>query len=144
MYKILITLALCVDIFAHTLILNVLDNGDDTITIQGVYDTGQSAANAQIRLEALRDGKVLFQQRLPDESELSVKIPTQAYKIILDGGPNHIATKQGIAPKNGFTDKKIEKISPKIQNSNLAFLISCIISTILIAFSIFFAIKNKP
>jgi hypothetical protein len=47
--------------------------------------------------------KVLFQQRLGLESELTIKIPEEPYRIVLDGGPGHVAVKEGIAPQKGFS-----------------------------------------
>lgn len=89
--------------FAHSLILGVYGNDDGTITVEGRYDTGATAQGAQVRLEALNTGTVLFKQRLGLESELTVKIPEEPYRIVLDGGPGHVAVKAGIAPKNGFS-----------------------------------------
>lgn len=89
--------------FAHSLIVGAYSNDDDTITVEGKYDTGATAQGAQVRLESLNTGKVLFQQRLGLESELTVKIPDEPYRIVLDGGPGHVAVKEGIAPQKGFS-----------------------------------------
>ena len=94
---------------AHSLILSVIDNDDDTITIVGNFDTGALAEGAMVRLESDISGKVLFQKRLPQESELTVAIPKEPYKIILDGGPGHVSEKTGIPPRDGFSAKPREK-----------------------------------
>ncbi len=91
------------DAFSHSLILGAYGNGDDTITVEGKYDTGATAQGAQVRLESLNTGEVLFKQRLPLESELTITIPEEPYRIVLDGGPGHVAVKQGIAPEKGFS-----------------------------------------
>jgi hypothetical protein len=103
--------------FAHSLILGAYGNDDDTITVEGKYDTGATAQGAQVRLESLNTGTVLFKQRLPLESELTVKIPDEPYRIVLDGGPGHVAVKKGIAPSNGFS---VQPNPPrqKAQNTN--------------------------
>ena len=88
--------------FAHSLILSVIDNGDDTITIIGKFDTGALAEGAMVRLESESSGKVIFTERLPQESELTLAIPKEPYQIILDGGPGHISVKSGIPPRDGF------------------------------------------
>lgn len=111
--KTLFFLLLPVGVFAHTLLVNVFDNGDDTMTVVGEFSTGESAAGALMRLEALASGVVLFEQRLPDASELSVPIPVEAYKIILDGGPGHQASMQGIPPKGGFIEAPKQDTSAK-------------------------------
>lgn len=91
-------------VYAHTLVMNTLDNEDNTITVFGEFSTGEQAAGAMVRLESLVSGKVLFKERLPVESELTVGIPKEPYQIVLDGGPGHIIVKEGIAPLEGFTE----------------------------------------
>lgn len=144
MYKIILCiLALSVQVFAHKLILNVLDNGDDTITIQGSYDTGQSAANAKVILQSL-NGEILYEKRLPDDSELTTNIPTQPYKIILDGGIDHQAIKEGIAPQKGFTEprKKSKQKNLNTQGLNLPFILLLSIAIFLFILTIYFSYKN--
>jgi len=52
-------------LFSHSLVLSVMDNEDGTITAQGVFNTGQSAAGALLVLEALHNKEILFEKRLP-------------------------------------------------------------------------------
>jgi hypothetical protein len=106
------------DAFAHKLILGVYGNGDDTITIEGKYDTGASAAGALVRLESLNSGEVLFRERLPRKSELTVKIPDEPYQVVLDGGPGHLSVKEGIPPASGFSAPLKE--NPKAKPSGAA------------------------
>ena len=89
-------------LLAHSLLLSVYDNQDGTISIEGYFNTGESAAGAFIRLKAIETNEILFEQRLPDSSELTVKIPEIEYQIILDGGPGHTVIEKGIAPEGGF------------------------------------------
>jgi hypothetical protein len=96
-------------LYAHTLLLNVFDNEDNTITVEGVFNTGQNAAGAQVRLESLMDGKILYKKRLPDDSELTLDIPKEPYQVVLDGGPGHQIIQEGIAPKEGFDTKVTSK-----------------------------------
>lgn len=144
MYKIILCiLALTIQVFAHKLILNVLDNGDDTITIQGSYDTGQSATNAKVILQSL-NGEILYEKRLPDESELTIKIPTQPYKIVLDGGIGHQAIKEGIEPQKGFTKqtKKSKQTNINTQGLNLPSMLLLIVAILLFILTIYFSYKN--
>lgn len=144
MYKIILyILALTIQVFAHKLILNVLDNGDDTITIQGSYDTGQSATNAKVILQSL-NGEILYEKRLPDESELTIKIPTQPYKIVLDGGIGHQAIKEGIEPQKGFTKqtKKSKQTNINTQGLNLPSMFLLIVAILLFILTIYFSYKN--
>ena len=102
MKKILIFMFFSMSLFAHNLIMNVIDNKDNTITVVGEFSTGEDAAGAMIRLESLVNAEVLYKQRLPQESELTINIPKEPYQIVLDGGPGHTIVKEGIAPLEGF------------------------------------------
>ncbi len=137
---------------SHSLILSVMDNGDGTITVQGVFNTGQSAAGALLVLEALYNKEILYEKRLPSSNELTINIPKVPYQIILDGGEGHTVVKDGIAPSEGF--KKIEtskeekqnkkrrsRIDANISTSN-AVTISIIIAFILLLAIIFISIFN--
>lgn len=154
MKKIFIFLTIClsVSLYAHNLIVNVMDNGDNTITARGEFSTGEDAAGAMIRLESLISGNILFKQRLPQESELIINIPKEPYQIVLDGGPGHTIIKEGIAPIEGFNEElkeKVEDVSSKLskpENLNndwdlitIFFFTLCLI---LFALSIYFSNKN--
>jgi len=151
--KIIFLILIPIALFAHTLVLNILDNKDDTITIEGMFNTGESAAGALIKIETLDSKEVLFQQRLSDDIEMIVQIPKVPYKIILDGGPGHSAEKIGIPPKDGFEKiKKNEEPKPKKEekpNRNLiqissspAVTISIIIAFILLISTMIVSIRN--
>lgn len=136
-------------IYAHTLLLNVFDNEDNTITVEGVFNTGQLANGAQIRLESLLSGKVLYKKRLPDESELTIAIPNEAYQIVLDGGPGHQIIQNGPAPKNGFikevkADKKVELSQPRQGNKQwgTALIVTIALAFALLFLTIFISFKN--
>lgn len=154
MKKIFIFLTIClsVSLYAHNLIVNVMDNGDNTITARGEFSTGEDAAGAMIRLESLISGNILFKQRLPQESELIINIPKEPYQIVLDGGSGHTIIKEGIAPIEGFNEElkeKVEDVSSKLskpENLNndwdlitIFFFTLCLI---LFALSIYFSNKN--
>lgn len=104
-----------VSIFAHSLLLNVFDNEDNTITVEGIFNTGESATGAYIILENMKTTEVLYKKRLPPSSELTIKIPNVKYNIILDGGPGHKVVKDGIAPIKGFKKENIEKNEKNIK-----------------------------
>lgn len=96
-------------VFAHSLLMNVYSEDGETITIEGKFDTGTLAPGALLTLEALNTGDILYQERLPWESEVTISIPDEPYKIILDGGPMHIIEKDGIPPEKGFTVQQTAK-----------------------------------
>ncbi len=153
MKKILI--AFCVlflqtNIYAHSIIMNVFDNDDGTISIEGVFNTGESAQGALVKFEAVNGGEVLFQKRLPDEGELVVDIPKVKYKIVLDGGSGHKVVKHGIAPEEGFIEEerkevegndKKEKTNMKFSSSN-AVTLSIVLAFLLLFAILFISIKN--
>lgn len=152
MKKILIFVFFSMSLFAHNLIMNVIDNKDNTITVVGEFSTGEDAAGAMIRLESLVNAEVLYKQRLPQESELTINIPKEPYQIVLDGGPGHTIVKEGIAPLEGFKKEIKEKekeVNTKLstaQNANnewdlltIFFFVLCLI---LFGLAIYFSNKN--
>ena len=50
--------------WAHSLLLNVFDNEDNTISVEGIFSTGEPAVEAQVLLKALKNGKILYKKRL--------------------------------------------------------------------------------
>jgi len=149
LFKILIFL-LPISMFSHTLLLKIDDNEDGTMIVQGVFNTGQSAAGAEVRLESFISGKILYKKRLPDESELVITIPKEPYQIVLDGGPGHQVVKEGIPPEDGFskemlTQKDTIKVSqPKssIKNLPVEMILSIGVAFILLFITIIISIKN--
>jgi len=139
-------------LFGHSLVLNVFDNGDNTITIEGIFNTGESAAGALVKIEVIDSGEILFKQRLSEDEDITVEIPQIPYNIILDGGPGHSAEKIGIPPKNGFKEIKINTERPKKEkrpsktsmkiSSSPAITVSILIAFILLLATIFISIRN--
>jgi len=130
-------------LYAHTLLLNVFLNDNNTITIEGAFSTGQKAQGALILLEALSNGEVLYKKRLPELSELRVKIPAQPYQVVLDAGSGHRITKAGIAPKNGFTKKVLQKNNaPKTEEKNTSIAITNAQIQLAFAFAFFLIILS--
>ncbi len=149
MKKIFILISFVMSMYAHNLIMNVMDNADNTITVVGEFSTGEDAAGALIRLESLLSGEILYKERLPQESELTVTIPKEPYQIVLDGGPGHTIVKKGVAPLEGFNQelkgKSINSKLSKPQESNNWNVITILFFTvclILFALAIYFSNKN--
>jgi len=151
MKKVFIFLSLVITLYAHNLIMNIIDNKDNTITIRGEFSTGEDAAGALIRLESLISGEVLYKERLPNESELTITIPKEPYQIVLDGGPGHTIVKDGIAPIDGFTEelktkvdntKKLSKAQNSTNDWDLLTIIFFTLCLILFVMAIYFSNKN--
>jgi len=127
MLKILITIfILQLNIFAHTLVFNAIDNEDGTMEVVGMFSTGRSTEGAKLKIISLATTKILYENRIPAQGSLTMKIPKEAYKLILDSGPGHVLEKVGnIEPIGGF--KKVE-----ISNINYAFYTTLIFSILFI------------
>lgn len=151
MKKILIFIYLItLNLQAHSLLMNVIDNEDDTITVVGEFSTGELAVGALVRLEALNSGEILYKKRLPDSSELTFDIPKEPYQVVLDGGPGHQIVKDGIAPLDGFnmqvskseTKKELSKPRSFTKEWSLAYIVLISLTLILIALSVYFSKRN--
>ena len=139
----ILSILFCPYIYAHTLLLNVFLNDDNTISIEGAFSTGQKAQGALIILEALSDGKILYKKRLPEISELRVKIPDEPYQVVLDAGSGHRIIKAGIAPNTGFKNKVLQnKTVPQTKEKNNIILITNIQIQVAFAFAFFLIILS--
>jgi len=147
----IIYLLMITNLYAHTLVMNLLDNEDDTLTIVGQFSTGQNAVDAMVRIEALNTGALLFQKRLPDEGEVTIPIPLEPYQVVLDGGPGHQLVQKGISPIKGFSESKInnktekKELSQVITSRNswsLPYIILISFTLFLIGLTIYFSKRN--
>lgn len=147
--SILVFLLISLNLSAHTLLMDVIDNEDNTITVVGAFSTGEKTVGALVKLESLTSGEVLYQKRLPDESELTIEIPKEQYQVVLDGGPGHTVVKEGFAPLEGFTKKTSTETSSKklSQNQHGALINTSVIVLFSIAFvllglTLYFSARN--
>lgn len=72
---------------AHTPLCSCYDNGDGTVTCEGGFSDGSSAAGVKVRVE--KDGKVLLQGKMDEDSEFNFDKPAEGYKVIFDAGEGH-------------------------------------------------------
>ncbi|XPV54681.1 MAG: hypothetical protein ACNI3H_07130 [Halarcobacter ebronensis] len=147
--SILVFLLLSLNLSAHTLLMDVIDNKDNTITVVGAFSTGEKTVGALVKLESLISGEVLYQKRLPDESELTIEIPKEQYQVVLDGGAGHTVVKEGFAPLEGFTKKTSTETSSKklSQNQHGALISTSVIvlfsiAFVLLALTLYFSARN--
>lgn len=135
----IITIILQFSINAHTLVFNAIDNEDGTMEVVGMFSTGRSTEGAKLKIVSLATTKILYEERIPANGSLTMKIPTEAYKLILDSGPGHVLERVGdIEPEKGFQNVEISNI-------NYAFYITLLLSVLFIvgAFILhFFRIKK--
>ena len=78
-------------LFAHTPLCSCYDNGDDTVTCEGGFSDGASAAGVTIRILDGRD-RVLIDGAMADDSTFTFDRPADEFHVIFDAGQSHIVT----------------------------------------------------
>ena len=79
---------------AHTALCSCYDNGDGTITCDGGFSDGSSAAGVEIRI-VNKDGKVIIKGVMSEDSEFTFDKPKGSYQVHLDAGPGHLVEVDG-------------------------------------------------
>ncbi len=74
--------------FAHTPLCNCWDNGDGTITCEGGFSDGSSAAGVKMSVMDLAE-KVLKSGKMNEDSEFEFDKPKEPYKVLFDAGEGH-------------------------------------------------------
>ncbi|MCX7781651.1 MAG: hypothetical protein N2491_12225 [Negativicutes bacterium] len=91
---VLTVLLLTATAFAHIVFFACWDNGDGTISCEGGYTDGSSAAGATINVTDA-DGSLLFSGKLDKSGELKFNKPAGDFAVTLDGGSGHSVTIKG-------------------------------------------------
>jgi len=79
---------------AHTPLCSCYDNGDGSITCEGGFSDGSSAAGVEMRV-ITNDGKVLIKGKMDEDSEFTFKSPSGPFKVQFDAGPGHLVEVEG-------------------------------------------------
>lgn len=74
-------------LFAHTAMMRCMDNNDETILCEAGFSDGSSAQG--VSLLVIKKGKVIFETKFDDSSEITFKKPKGKYTVLLDGGTGH-------------------------------------------------------
>lgn len=82
------------DAWAHTLFMNVDDNEDGTVTVEGLYSTGAMAAYTPVLLKDAND-KVIWKGKTDEFGQCQIPKPNEPYTIFMDGGPGHRVEEAG-------------------------------------------------
>lgn len=90
----LVTLCFCLPAQAHTPLFDCFDNGDDTITCEGGFSDGSSAAGVAIRVVDAQ-GKVLEQGELDADSSITLARPAGEFSVVFAAGEEHSITVLG-------------------------------------------------
>ncbi len=140
-------------IFAHDLLVDLVDNKDGTMQINGVFSTGESVAGVLFKINTLHSDETIFQQRLTNE-KLVVTIPSIPYKVILlDEEDGDFVEKIGIEPPQGFLKVELKDIKKQKKqeapnrfgmklSSSTAVNVSIILGFLLLFATIYVSIRN--
>jgi hypothetical protein len=82
-------LLLAVQVDAHSPLCSCFDNGDGTVTCEGGFSDGSSAAGVSIEVIG-PDSKALAKGKMDKLSTFVFKKPAGAYKVVFDAGPGHV------------------------------------------------------
>ncbi len=75
--------------FAHTPICDCYDNGDDTITCEGGFSDGASAAGIAMRVFD-SSGRILLEGEMSDRSDFTFDKPDGNFRVEFEGGDGHL------------------------------------------------------
>lgn len=81
-------------VLAHTPLCSCYDSGDGTVTCEGGFSDGSSAAGVEIRVED-KNSKVLIKGKMDEDSEFTFNKPKGPYKVQFDAGPGHLVEVPG-------------------------------------------------
>jgi hypothetical protein len=79
---------------AHSAVCSCFDNGDQTITCEGGFSDGSSAAGVAIRVFDAHD-KVLVEGKMDGKGSFTFAKPDVEYHVIFDAGQSHVVTIDG-------------------------------------------------
>jgi hypothetical protein len=79
---------------AHTPICSCYDNGDGSVTCEGGFSDGSSAAGVEMTVVDA-DGKVLIKGKMDQGSEFNFKKPSGPFKVQFNAGPGHVVEVEG-------------------------------------------------
>jgi hypothetical protein len=74
---------------AHTPICDCYDNGDDTVTCEGGFSDGGTAAGISMRIVD-GSGKILLEGAMTDRSDFTFDRPNGNFRVEFEGGDGHI------------------------------------------------------
>lgn len=75
--------------WAHTPICDCYDNGDMTVTCEGGFSDGGSAAGVTMRV-VNQAGKVLIQGVMSEYSDYTFDLPDGNFRVLYEAGEGHV------------------------------------------------------
>jgi len=79
---------------AHSPLMSCFDNGDNTVTCEGGFSDGSSAAGVKLYVKD-GNGKTILDTKMNEDSELTFDKPAGAYMVIFDAGEGHAVEVNG-------------------------------------------------
>jgi hypothetical protein len=76
---------------AHSAVCSCFDNGDQTVTCEGGFSDGSSAAGVAIRVFDSHD-KVLVEGKMDGKGTFTFNKPEVDYHVLFDAGQSHVVT----------------------------------------------------
>lgn len=73
---------------AHTPLFTCFDNGDGTVTCEGGFSDGSSAAGVKVHLKD-GGGNTLQETQMDEFSEVTFEKPDGDYTVVFDAGEGH-------------------------------------------------------
>jgi len=80
--------------FAHSPLMSCFDNGDNTVTCEGGFSDGSSAAGVKLHIKD-GNGKPVLETRMNEDSEVTFDKPAGSYVVIFDAGEGHTVEVNG-------------------------------------------------
>lgn len=80
---------------AHTPICTCYLNGDGTVTCEGGFSDGSSAAGAKMTVRGVDGGAVITEGAMDDAGEFTFPKPDVAYEVEFNAGPGHVVVVKG-------------------------------------------------
>ncbi len=80
--------------FAHSPLMSCFDNGDNTVTCEGGFSDGSSAAGVKMHIKD-GDGKSIKEIKMNEDSECTFDKPAGTYIVIFDAGEGHTVELNG-------------------------------------------------
>lgn len=81
--------------FAHSALCACMDNGDQTVTCEGGFSDGSSAAGVVVRVVDKEAGKTITYGKMNEDGEYTFDKPSVPYKVVMDGGEGHTVEIEG-------------------------------------------------
>lgn len=86
-HKVFLLSCISYSAYAHTAMMNCVDNGEGNITCEGAFSDGSSAQGVSFVL--VQKGKIIFQTKFDENSEVTFQKPLGKYSLIFDAGEMH-------------------------------------------------------